>query len=85
MTKIFKFCNNATHNLRSGQVLERRHITTNNFGVESSLGPKIWALVYKNFRQLTSPNSFQQGITKWNPSNCPCRLWNIYVQNVSFI
>ena len=23
---IFKFCNNAAHNLRIGQVLERRHI-----------------------------------------------------------
>ena len=25
MTEIFKFCDNATHNLRSDQVLERRN------------------------------------------------------------
>ena len=34
MTKIFKFCDNATHNLRSGQVLERGHNRANNFRVE---------------------------------------------------
>ena len=50
MTKIFKFCGNAAHNLRSGQVIdiiERRHNRTNNFGAESksTLGTKIWALV----------------------------------------
>ena len=35
ITEIFKFCDNATHNLRNGQVLERRHNRTNNFGIES--------------------------------------------------
>ena len=43
MTEIFKFCDNATHNLRNGQVLESRYNRTNNFGVESisTLGAKI--------------------------------------------
>ena len=52
MTEIFKFCDNAAHNLRSGQVLERRHNRTTNFGVESisTLGAKIWALVPENLR-----------------------------------
>ena len=62
MTEIFKFYDNATHNFRSGQVLERRHNTTNKFGVESisTVGAKIWAL--ENFRQSTSLNIFQRGI-----------------------
>ena len=56
MTEIFKFCDSTTHDLRSGQVLERRHNRTNNFGVESisTLGAKIWALVPENLRQSTS-------------------------------
>ena len=43
MTEIFKFCDNATHNLRNGQVLESRYNRTNNFGVESisTLGAKF--------------------------------------------
>ena len=87
MTKIFKFCDNVTHSLRSGQVLERRYNKTNNFGVESisTLVAKVWALVPKTLRQLTSLNSFKQVIKKWNPSNCPCRLCKICVQNVGFI
>ena len=74
MTEIFKFCDNNTQNLRSGQVLERSHNRTNNFGVESisNLGAKIWALVLENLRQSTSLNSFKRGIKKWNLSNCPC-------------
>ena len=85
MTEIFKFC--ATHNLRSDQVLERRHKRTDNFGVESisTLGSKIWVLASENLRQSTSLKSFKQGIKKCNPSNCPCRLCKTYVQNLGFI
>ena len=56
MTEIFKFSDNTTHSLRSGQVLERRHNRTTNFGVESisALSAKIWELVPKNLRQSTS-------------------------------
>ena len=45
MSEIFKFCDNATQNLRSGQVLERRQSRANNFGVESisTLGTEIRA------------------------------------------
>ena len=54
MSKIFKFYENATHNLRSGKVLERRHNRANNFDVEliSTLGAKISALVLENLRQF---------------------------------
>ena len=74
MTKIFKFCDNATHNLRSGQVLQQRHNRTDNFGVESisTLGAEIWSLVPEILRQSTLLNSFKQGIKKCNTSNCPC-------------
>ena len=87
MTEIFKFCDNATCNLRSDQALERRDDRTSNFGVESmlTLGVKFWALVPENLRQPTSLKSFKQGIKKWNPINCPCRLCKTYVQNVGFI
>ena len=66
MTEIFKFCDNATHNLRIGQIPERRYNRTNNFRVESvsTLGAKIRALVPENLRQSTSFKSFKQGIKK---------------------
>ena len=54
MTEIFKLCENATHNLRSGQVPIYRHNKTNNFGVESisTLDAKIWVLVPEVLRQV---------------------------------
>ena len=69
MTEIFKFCDNATHNRRSGQVLERNHNRTNNFDVESisTLGAKIWALFPENLRQSTLLNRFKQSIKNWKP------------------
>ena len=87
VTEIFKFCDNATHNLRRGQVLERRHNRTNNFGVEPilTLGGKTWVLIHENLKQSSSLNSFKQGIKKWNPSNCSCRLCKVGVQDVRFI
>ena len=83
MTEIFKFCDNTTHNLRSGQVLKRRH---NRTGAESisTLGAKIWALISENLTQSTSLNIFKRGIKKWNPSNCHFLLCKVYVQNVGF-
>ena len=36
MTEIFKFCDTATHSLRSGLVQERRRNRTNNYGVNQS-------------------------------------------------
>ena len=89
MTEIFKFCDNATHNLRIGQIPERRYNRTNNFRVESvsTLDAKIRALVPENLRQSTSFKSFEQDIKKkkWNPSNCPCRQCKTYLQNMGFI
>ena len=66
MTEIFKFCDNATHNLRIGQIPERRSNRTNNFRVESvsTLDAKIRALVPENLRQSTSFKSFEQDIKK---------------------
>ena len=87
MTTIFKFCDDATYNLRRGQVLECRHSRTKTFGIESTsaLDAKTWALVPKNLREAMSLNSFKQGIKKWNPAKCFCQLCKTYVQDWGFI
>ena len=86
MTKILKFCDNVTHNLRTGQVPGRRHNSTNNFGVESisPLGAKIWALVPENLRQLTSLNIFKRGIKKWNSSNSFNCIFSFILYGITF-
>ena len=56
MTKIFKFYDNVTHNVRSGQFVEKRHNRFNNFGVKSisTSSAKILALVSENLNQTIS-------------------------------
>ena len=88
MTEIFKFCDNASYNLRSGQVLERRRNRTNSFDVESIsvLGTKIWAIVPENLKQSTSFTVSRKALNSWmlKPVHCPCWLCKTYVQNVGF-
>lgn len=67
MIENFKFYENPTHCLRSGQVLEITHNSINNFGVKSTLGTKIWALTPENLKPSTSLNSFKQDIKQWKP------------------
>ena len=52
---------------------------------ESNLGPKVWELVQHNLKSITSLNSFNEQIKKWNPENRPCRLCKTYSQHVDFI
>ena len=82
-----KFYANASYSLRNGQVLERRHNKSNNFGLESisSLGAKLCTLASESLRRSLPPNSFKQGIKKWNPNNCPYQLCQTYEQNIGFI
>ena len=38
------------------------------------LGPKIWALVPNEMKQLKSQGKFRNAIKQWKPTSCPCRL-----------
>ena len=51
----------------------------------SYLGPKIWELLLFEIKETETLLQFRAKIKNWNPKNCPCRLWKIYLQNVGFI
>ena len=88
MTKIFKFCDNATHNIRSGQVLERKNNRTNNFGAESlsTLGAKVCELAPENLRQSMSLNSFNKDVSSKTLKNgIRVTFFIDCVQNAGFI
>ena len=51
----------------------------------SYLGPKIWDLVPKELKELSSLSAFKKAIKNWKPKNCPCRLCKKYIQNLGFI
>ena len=51
----------------------------------SYLGPKIWGLVWKELKDLSTLNAFKREIKKWKPENCPCRQCKKLIQNLGFI
>ena len=75
MTEIFIFHKNPTYNLRSGNHLALMNIRTTQYGIEkiSNLGAKISLSIFKTKAK------------KWIPKKCPCKLYQIYVNNIGFI
>ena len=48
------------------------------------LGPKVWALVPNEIKQLESLGKFRNAVTQWKPTSCPCRLWKRYIHRIGF-
>ena len=48
-------------------------------------GPKFWELLLFKINETETLLQFKDKIKEWNPQNCPCRLCEIYMQNVGFI
>ena len=44
----------------------------------SYLGPKIWDLVPKELKELSSLSAFKKAIKKWKPQNCLCKISVLY-------
>ena len=75
------------HNLRSNSNFAVPNVKSVFHGSESIsyLGPKICDILPSELKELTSLNAFKNGIKKWQPKNCPCRLCKQYVLNLGFI
>ena len=48
-------------------------------------GPIIWNMVPAEYKSLSSLDKFKKVITKWKPTECPCRLCKKYVRGVDYV
>ena len=57
------------------------------YGTEAifPLGPKLWMILYDEYKNLTSLMKFKTNIKNCVPQNCPCCLFKTYNQHVGFI
>ena len=46
---------------------------------------KNMGLVPSNLKDMSGLDKFNKAIKQWKPENCPCRLWNVFVQNVDVL
>ena len=86
MNNIFKVNQTVPYDLRKRNVLQSRKPTSVRYGTEtiSYMAPKIWTLFPETIKSCDRLKSFKQKIRKWK-SDCPCRLYKVYLQHVGFV
>ena len=100
-TKIFKIKNNialkiineifrrrtSSYNLwkNSSFYVKQVNSVYHNTDSLSCLSPKTWELAPEDIKQPESLDNFESKIKNWVNLTWPCRLCNIYLQNIGFI
>ena len=87
MNEVFKLKGNTHYNLRhtSQFSADALHSVYNGAESASYLGLKIWEQIPSEIRNKESFEGFKREIKKWKPIDCPCRIYNTFVPNLSFI
>ena len=72
------------HIISHSQTLEAN---TTSFGLQSfrGLGPKIWALIPNELKNIQSLDVFKDKLKKIKFEQCPCNIWRVYVDEVGYI
>ena len=75
------------YNIRNASAFSSRNIKTVRYGLQiiSYMAPKIWDLVTKEMKQVTTLNEFNAKIQIWKLENCSCRLCRTYLPQIGFI
>ena len=57
------------------------------YGTETlaHLGPKVWALVPIELKEINSLKEFKNKIKKWKPVKRPCKLCRPYISGAGYI
>ena len=77
VNELFQFREQIPYELRQRSQFETPRVNSVFSGTESLkfLGPKVWALVPDEMKQLESLGKFRNAIKQWKPTSCPCRLY----------
>ena len=85
ITKVTTISN--YYNTRNAPTFSSRNIKTVRYGLKSIsyMAQKIWNLVPKEMKQITTLNEFKAKIKIWKLENCPCRLCKPSTDRVHYI
>ena len=85
MNQVFPLKEYNVH--RSRFPFKTINVKSVSYGTETlwSMGPKIWALVPNDMKNITSLPELNRKIKLWKPGKCPCRICKTYVAGVGFI
>ena len=87
MTEVFKHRNNPHYNLTHTSQFFVNSIHSFYYATESAsyLGPNIWQQIPSEIRNKVSLEGFKREIKKWKPTDCPCKVYKIFIPNLGFI
>ena len=87
VNKLFQFRKQIPSELRQRSQFQIPWVHSVFSGTESLkfLGPKVWALVPDEMKQLETLRKFRNAIEQWKPISCPCRLCKIYIHRIAFL
>ena len=87
LNEVFSLFEPSTYNVRFQTEFNTRPIRTVHYGSNylRYLGPKIWEIVPSEIKRCERFDVFKSKIKKWQPLNCPCRLYDTYIHEVGFI
>ena len=87
LNEVFPLSEPSAYNQRFQTEFSTRPIRTVHHGSNSLryLGPKIWEIVPSEIKCCKRVDVFKSKIQKWQPLNCPCRLYDTYIHQVGFI
>ena len=77
----------CNYNLRTKRQFKSHCVKAAHYGTESLsfVGPKLWAILPQEYKDIDNLTEFKNKIKTWVPGNCPCRLCRTYIQNLGFI
>ena len=85
--ELFQLREQITYELRQRPQIQIPWVHSVFSGIESLkfLGPKIWALVHHEMKQLESVGKFRNAIKRWKLTSCLCRLCKRYIHRIEFL
>ena len=87
VNKLFPYREQIPYELRQRAQFQIRwiHSVFSGRKILKFLGPKIWALVSNEMKQLESLGEFKKAIKQWKLTSCPCRLCKRYFHRIEFL
>ena len=87
VNQIFEFREEITYELRQRSQFYIPSVHSVFSGTESLkfLGPKMWALVPNEMKQLESLGKFRKEIKQRKPTSCLCKLCKRYICRIQFL
>ena len=87
MNRVFKLNSDSRYNLSQISQFSRSLVKSvyQRTGSISYPGPKIWDILPDDYKTIQNLDTFKIKIKKWEPENCPCRLYEVYIDRVGFL